>query len=118
VIVVEGLEEAQVFIAGLKLTDADWQKSLEKMGGELRRFAASVSPVITGSYRDSHRAVVDRKIMTLSIDPAARNTATGTPVTRYAGAVEQRHHVYAGTFFRAIRLAVTVLEDLLRGKGL
>lgn len=115
---IEGLEEAQVFITGLTLKDADWSGLLGKMGHGLRRYAATISPVITGSYRDSHRAVVDDKTMTLSIDPAARNTATGVLVTRYAGPVEQRHQVYGQTFIKACRMAVTVLEDLLKEKGL
>lgn len=115
---VEGLEEAQVFITGLKLKDADWSSLLEKMGHGLRRYAATISPVITGSYRDSHRAVVDGKVMTLSIDPAARNTATDVLVTRYAGSVERKHQVYGSAFVKAVRMAVTMAEDLLRGKGL
>ena len=115
---VEGLEEARVYITGLKMTDADWLEPLEKLGQGLRRYTASISPVITGSYRDSHRAVVDGSTMTLSIDPMARNTVSGGLVTRYAGPVEQKHQVYGSAFVRAVRMAVTMLEGLLRGKGL
>lgn len=115
---VVGLEEAQAYIAGLKLTDSDWQRPLEKAGRELVRYAASVSPIVTGSYAGAHRATVAGPGVTLFISPVARNTATGTLVSRYAMAVEGRHQVYAMAAVKAAQIGVDVLEDVLEGKGL
>ena len=115
---VEGLEEAQAFIANLKLADDDWQRPLEKAGRELVRHAASVSPIVTGSYAGAHRATVAGTGVTLFISPVARNVKTGTLVTRYAMAVEGRHQVYAMAAVKAAQIGTDVLKDVLEGKGL
>lgn len=117
VIRVEGRNEALAYFSALRakiVSDATWRGPLERFGGRIRRYAASISPVITGSYQASHREAVSGKSVSLSISLAARNTATGTLVTRYAGPVEERHHVYARTWVEMTRLAVTILEDVAR----
>ncbi len=117
VIVVEGLEEAQAYLAGLKLTDKDWKGPLEKAGRELVRYAASVSPIVTGSYANAHRAMVAGTGVTLFISPVARNTATGTLVSRYAMVVEGRHQVYAMAAVKGAEMGLDILDDVLEGKG-
>ncbi len=113
-IVVEGLEEARAYLTSL--SDLDWQGPLEAGGRSLVRFAASISPVVTGSYAGAHRATVDGKTLTLSIDPMARNKSV--PVTRYAGAVEERHQVYARSAVQGVQIGAQVLEDILKKVGL
>jgi len=114
---IEGLEEVQVYLDDLvvKLESSEfWDPELAGILEEARRFAASISPVVTGSYRAAHRVVVGNMRATLSIDPAARNSATGTPVSRYAANVEERHGVYARTFAYTERLAVRGAEAIGR----
>lgn len=116
-IVMEGMEEAQAFLAELRRKAAgDW-KAIEDLGHDLVRYAVSVSPIVTGSYAGAHRLSMEGKTATISIDPTARNTKTGMPVTRYAGAVEARHQVYGRTGEEANRLAVTATEDLAKELG-
>jgi len=79
-----------------------------------RRTAVSLSPVVTGSYAGSHRITVDADRAGLGINPDARNTATGTPVTDYAGAVEDRHHVYERVLREVPRLVTRAAELSLR----
>lgn len=118
---VEGMEEAQAFLQKLKVkvsSDATWQRPLGGFGLQLERYASSISPVVTGSYAGAHRATVDGKTLELSIDPGARNSVSGVPVIRYAGPVEERHQVYARTGEYALRMAVDVLENVIKELGL
>ena len=114
---VEGMEEAQAYLAKLKARlsdDRTWTGPLKRFGVVAVQFARSISPVVTGSYQASHRAAVERKTLTISIDPAARNTVSGTLVTRYAGPVEKRHQVYARTAEHLIRVVTSLLDDLVK----
>jgi len=115
---VEGIDELVDYLDGIcvKLSSNDfWGRELVDILGEARRYAASISPVITGSYRDAHRVVVGTMGAELSIDPVARNTSTGIRVTRYAAPVEDRHYVYARTNAFVDRLSIDAIgEELLR----
>lgn len=116
---IEGLTELQAYLDEVTKNLGDEEAwGLGEILEEARRFAASISPVVTGSYRAAHRVVVGQMQATLSIDPAARNSATGIPVSRYAASVEERHRVYARTAMHTRRLAVrgaeAIGENLLR----
>lgn len=110
---IEGLKEIQEYVDGLiaKLQSSSfWTPELGEILEKARRYAVSISPVITGSYAGAHRVVVGDMQAALSIDPSARNLATGMLVTRYAGAVERRHQVYSRTAGHTMRLAVRGAE--------
>lgn len=79
-----------------------------------RRYAVSISPVVTGSYAGAHRVAVDAEQAELGIDLLARNVVTGTPVIDYAGAVEERHHVYGRVLNDVERYATDAVELALR----
>jgi len=115
-----GTDEVTPWLAevGAKLSDdRAWLSVLLPVMEGLQRFAVSISPVVTGSYAGSHRLSVSGREVKLSIDPTARNTVSDVLVWRYAGAVEERHQVYARTDAQAERLAARVLEDLAKEMG-
>lgn len=68
---------------------------LAKLARYARRFAVSISPVVTGSYRDAHEVFFRGGTAILRIDPRATNR--GQPVERYAANVEDIHKVYFRT---------------------
>ena len=112
---IEGLEEAQAYLDEVNTrlgSDEFWDPELGAILEEARRFAASISPVVTGSYQAAHRVVVGQIQATLSIDPAARNTTTGVPVSRYAAGVEERHGIYVRTGEFVQRLAARGAEAI------
>lgn len=74
-----------------------WQRKLVDVMEKGRRYAVSISPVITGAYADSHEVVQNDMGATIRVNPDARNPTSGERVTRYAGIVERRHTVYART---------------------
>lgn len=121
VIQFEGLEEAQAYLANISeevKDDASWRGPMGKFGEALRRYAVSISPIVTGSYANAHTVSVSGKGVGLFISPVARNTKTGALVSRYAGAVEGRHRVYAMTAVKGADLAPDVLQEVLEGIGL
>lgn len=79
-------------------SDELWQPATHAAAEEFRRYAMSISPVVTGAYRGSHVIVQQRMGAVMTIDSGAVNPISGTPVTQYAGPVEDRHHVYQRTF--------------------
>lgn len=85
---------------------------------EFRRYAASISPVVTGAYQGAHVVIGQRMGAVMTIDPTAMNLVTGTPVCRYAGPVEEYHGVYQRTFDQAAGRAgaagVEVILERLR----
>jgi len=101
-----------------KLTSDRWWVKVMRPGMEtLQRYATDISPVVTGSYAGSHRLFENGREITLAIDPTARNVKTGTQVQRYAGAVEERHQVYARVGERAEQVAEQVLDNLAEELG-
>lgn len=108
----EGLEE---FLKRLELMKDEISRvamSLVKMMGEVRRVTQDISPVITGSYRASHRITHGEMWAAMDIDPMARNIESDILVVRYAGPVEERHRVYAQSWHVAERMAVQLAKDL------
>lgn len=102
-----------------KLTDDQWWlRAIRPEMGGLQRFAAEISPVVTGSYAGSHRLAVEGRVVELSIDPAARNISTGGLVARYAHPVEERHQVYGQVWARTGGAAERALEVLAKDLGL
>lgn len=94
---ISGVREARSFLVGIGEradSEAFWNAALGQMMEETRRFAADISPVITGSYRAAHTVTVASLSAIMTIDPSARNTVSGVPVTQYAWPVEDRHQVY------------------------
>ena len=83
----------------------------------LQRYLRGISPVITGSYRASHRITIGKNEIRLGVDPTARNTATNILVSRYAGRVEERWHVYAQGADQAERVFTRVLGELAKELG-
>lgn len=95
-----GLQEAIDYLAGVRKraeASATYQPSLLEIARLGYEHARAISPVVTGSYKDAHLISIGDKNVSLSISPAARNIASGVPVTDYAGAVERRHQVYSRT---------------------
>lgn len=93
---VEGLDDAVDYIQGIaRRVAAGFGEEFGEALEEGRRIAVGASPIVTGSYADSHRVAIDSDLAKLGIDPMARNSASGILVSDYAGAVEKRHHVYA-----------------------
>lgn len=68
---------------------------LHRLAEVSRRYAVSISPVITGSYRDAHKVFSRNRGAVLTIDPRATNGDVS--VTRYAANVEEIHKVYSRT---------------------
>ena len=97
--------------------DSNWIRAIMPAMEDLQRFVVGISPVVTGSYAGSHRLSVSGREVKLSIDPSSRNIKTGQLVQRYAGAVEERHQVYAQGWEEAERLARRALEDLAEEMG-
>ncbi len=118
---IEGILEAIDFLADLaRLVSSEevWIPTTAAAGEELRRYAMSISPVITGAYRSAHRVYPGPMRSVLTPDPSVRNPVSGVPVVRYAGFVEDRHQVYERTFAVAgERAAVMGVDTLLRGMG-
>lgn len=113
-IVVEGLDEVQAYLKGLRQRAKDHTRVLVGLAMNLQRFAHSISPVVTGSYASSHRATITEKMVEISIDPSARNTVSRVLVTSYAGPVEDRHRVYARIGDEATRLLPGVVEEIVK----
>lgn len=118
---IDGLDELRNRLEGLRgklASGTFWTGLFSPVMEEARRFAASISPVASGSYQAAHRVVMGANNATLSIDPRARNTRTGVLVTRYAASVEEAHKVYEQTHAYAQRLAVVggsiLKENLIR----
>lgn len=102
-----GLDETE---DAIKDTDRDVQRD-EFYQVDLKaplRYAMSISPVLTGAYRDSHRIAVKGKRSSLFVDPNARS-GRGY-VSQYAGVIEGRLGVYAKTAKEVDRLAVDVMN--------
>lgn len=111
---VRGLVELRAYLDRLRERVLSTGPFLAKIMRRARRYAASISPVVTGSYRRAHRVTSGDMWAELSIDPCARNTRTGVSVSRYAGPVEARHGVYDRTKSYAQRLAVSMAGELGR----
>lgn len=116
-----GFEEAATLLADWErlLQSPDlWDDTTGVAAEEFRRYAMNISPVITGAYRGSHVIIQDRMAAAVAIDEGAINPVSGEGVTRYAGAVEDRHHVYQRTFDQMARLAgVAGIEVILERLG-
>jgi len=89
-----------------------WEDRLDRLGVAGVEYARSISPVVTGSYRESHMASVSGLILEIGIDPGAVNSRTGIAVSKYAGFVEEMHSVYGQTEDYVDRIAADVLESL------
>jgi len=89
-----------------------WTDRLNRLGVAGVEYAQSISPVVTGSYRSAHTHSVRGMTLLIEIDPGARNSRTGTEVTRYATNVEKHHEVYARTMVQVDRLAASVLDSM------
>lgn len=108
---VRGLQEAIAYMEGVgrrAASDVTYQPTLMEIARKGLRYASSISPVVTGSYRGAHRVTGSGKKAMLSIDPMARNRKSGTLVTRYASAVEYYHQVYGRTasYLKMVRMPV------------
>lgn len=111
----EGFEETQEYLDGVierLSSDEFWDEKLGSLIKGAQRYAISISPVVTGSYRDAHRTVVGNMEALLEIDPAARNSRTGIQVSRYAADVEDRHQVYGRTAIHTDQLVAKALPDI------
>lgn len=114
---VEGLDELKEFLDSLieRLSSGRaWGESLGRLLKIGKRHAVSISPVVSGSYRDAHRVVVGDSQAELSIDPSARNV--GVKVERYAASVEKRHKVYDRTHEELLRHLEGLAEEIVNGK--
>ena len=86
---------------------------VERMTVKLRGFIAPITPVDTGSMRDSWRdLLVEPLLGWMFIDPMARNTRSGVPVTDYAPWIDQRDGLLDATIAQSIRLAVQTIEEV------
>lgn len=118
-VTVRGVDEAQEFLRAVsEAATKGWEGPLASLGGRLTRFAMSISPVITGSYAGAHRAAVSGQQLQVYIDPSARNSRSGVPVTGYAGSVERRHNVYGRVGREAGRFAAQWPDDMAKEMGL
>jgi len=121
-VVVEGLKEIQIHLGALgkkASSEAFWRPILHVLSEGVRLdYMWPASPVITGSYRASHRTVISaipRGMQSvLSVDPKARNTDSGILVTRYMIPVEERHFVYARSFAYANRMVANKVDQIGR----
>lgn len=77
----------------------------------LRRFAASITPVDTGSMRDAWRGDHGR----VYIDPTAVNTRSGVPVTDYSGIVSERTGIMEHTMAQGLNVGSRILEEAFGG---
>lgn len=87
-----------------------WNKELGDLAKDARRYAADISPVATGSYRDAHEVAIGDRKATLTIDPTARNIKSGGLVSRYAADVEAKHQVYGRTGAYVARIGAQRVE--------
>jgi hypothetical protein len=101
----QGFEEVEALLVQwerLLQSDELWDPATRAAAEEFKRYAESISPVITGSYKRAHTIVpVEGMSMAVVIDEGAVNPISGARVIEYAGPVENRHHVYQRTFDRA-----------------
>lgn len=116
-LIITGLEEFNEYlttVVGRVSSDEFWAKilGLEGFLGKSKRFAVSISPVVTGSYAGAHRLTTGGTTSELFIDPSARNTATGELVSRYAAKVEERHGVYKQTYTYTQRIAAQGIDSI------
>lgn len=115
---IEGLKEVQEYLDKLverASSEAFWGPILRTLSEDVRlSHTWGISPVITGSYRASHRTVVTGLQAVMAVDPRARNTDSGILVTRYMVPVEVRHHVYARSFAYARRMVANKVERIWR----
>jgi len=115
---VEGLDRLQEALDTLMKkasSEAFWGPVLRVLCEDVRlSHTWGISPVITGSYRASHRTVVTGLQAVMAVDPRARNTDSGILVTRYMVPVEVRHHVYARSFGYARRMVANKVEQIWR----
>ena len=113
---VKGLDKALARLTRLerKIRGVSIQDLFSETMERLQRYAVSISPFGTGAYRGAHRLAIERSKATLSIDPTARNPVSGELVTRYAGAIEDRHEVYGRTAARAKALGPAMAKKIHR----
>ena len=113
---VRGLKEATARLSRMerRVKGLSADKVAGKAMASLQRYAAGISPVVTGAYQGSHMVTMDRWKATLSIDPSATNPTSGVLVTRYAGAVEDRYAVYGRTGEMAAGMADQIAEEIAR----
>lgn len=115
----DGFAEVQEWLAeqmALVQSDALWDPVTHSAAEEVLRYVISISPVVTGAYRSAHTIIQERMGATVAVDPKVRNPRTGTPVIRYAAAVEEKHHIYERAYTES-RAAVTGAEELMERLG-
>lgn len=96
-----------------------WNSATLIAAEELRRYAVSISPVVTGAYQRAHVVIPQQgMVAVMTIDPRAVNPTSGVAVTQYAGPVEGHHHIYQRTFDRAAgragELGVKAISERLK----
>lgn len=106
------------WIAQLK-SEGLWSPATVAAAEEFRKYAESISPVVTGAYQRAHVVIPQQgMVAVMTIDPRATNPTSGTPVTQYAGPVEGHHHIYQRTFDRAAaRAGEAGVEVILKRLG-
>jgi len=96
-----GFEEAEALFAEwerLLQSPELWDAAILAVAKEFKRYAESISPVVTGAYQRAHVIIPVQGGMAVTIDKGAINPVSGARVIEYAGPVEDEHHVYQRTF--------------------
>lgn len=106
-----GFEEAAELLANV---DVAGQLGLGIAGvtGGMTRFAAPITPVVTGAMRGAWMSRAQGLAGAVYINPAAINPRSGAPVTQYAGIVSDRLGIADAVMREGERLAAVALEEV------
>lgn len=107
----QGFEEAAQLLANVDVA-GQLGRGIGSLVGPLSRFAATITPVVTGAMRDAWTDRAQGMTGSVFISPAATNPRTGAPVTDYAGIVSDRLGIMGATMVEGGRLAVEMLEGI------
>ena len=108
---VQGLDEVIELLEG-----TDIPRQLENIVGFVTeysaRLAASMTPVDTGAMQRAWKGKVLGMEGSVFIDPSAVNYRSGTPVTAYAGIVDEREGISLAVVDHATRMGAAMLGEI------
>ncbi len=120
---IKGLQQAQAATnqaAAAVTAGGALGRAVRHITARVHRYAVTINPVDTGSWRASQRQTIESDGLTghVFLQPGATNSRSGVAVSRYAGVWEARkgrYAVYLRTFEEDGQKALDAGGDIVRG---